>query len=87
MLFDPNPSFHIISGGLAFFIMSCHPVSPTIVVTWDPYSLPCSWNPFTSSLPMTGNIFRWWRRRAVPAFWRRISLLRRLGIKLMDYGS
>jgi hypothetical protein len=85
MPFDPNPSFHIISGGLAFFIMSYYPVSPTIVVTWDPYSLPCSWNPFPCSLPMTGNIFRWGRRGTVPRLGQRISRLRWMGKEMKGH--
>jgi hypothetical protein len=84
MPFHPNPSFHIIPWGLAFFIMSCHPVSPTILITRDPDSFPCSRNPFSSGLPMTGDIFR--RRRGVSGFWRRISHLRGMG-KLIDYCS
>ena len=80
MTFDPNPSLDIASRGLAFLIMSLHPVSPTITVTGDPDSLPCSWNPFPSNIPMAWNIFRWWRWRTVPRFWRRIiNHLRWLG--------
>jgi hypothetical protein len=70
--FDPNSSLRIISRCLAFLIMSFHPVPPTITVTGDPDSLPGSWNPFPSHSPMTWNIFRWWRWRTVPRFWRRI---------------
>jgi hypothetical protein len=68
--FNPNSSLYIMPRGLAVLIMSFHPVSPTIMVTGNPDSLPSSWSPFPSHLPMTWNIFGWWRGRIVPRFWR-----------------
>jgi hypothetical protein len=78
--FNPNPSLHIIAGGLTVFIMSRHPVSETIIVTGNPNSLPGSWNPFSSHLPMAWDIFRWWRWRIIPRFWRWVGHLRWMGM-------
>jgi hypothetical protein len=86
MAFDPNPSLHIASRGLAFFIMSCHPISPAVIVIKDPDPLPFSWNPFLCNFPVAWNIFRW--GRTPPGFWRRIVGNRRwrsISMNLMGY--
>jgi hypothetical protein len=80
--FNPNSSLYIMARDLAFLIMSFPPSSPAVVITRNPDSLPCSWSPFPSNLPMTWNIFRWWRWRwgIVPRLWGWIvNLLRWLG--------
>ena len=77
MCFDPNLSLYIIPRGLAIFIVSCHPVPPTIIMSRAPHSFPRAWDPFTSHFPVARDIFlsrwiimrfgRWrddnWRRR------------------------
>jgi hypothetical protein len=59
--FNPNPSIRIVSRGLAIFVMSCHPTSPTIIMARDPHSFPGAWNPFTNRFPVARNIFPWRR--------------------------
>jgi hypothetical protein len=85
MPFDPDPSLYVMARRLAFFMMSFNPVSPTIIVTWDPDSLPCSWKPFPCSLPMTRNIFRRGRWRIVSRLRWRISCLRWMGKEMKDH--
>jgi hypothetical protein len=69
--FDPDPSLHISTKNLAFLIMSCNPIPPTIMITGNPDPLPGSWKPFPNRFPVAWNKFRLRRR------WGTIIRLRR----------
>jgi hypothetical protein len=73
--FDPSSSFHVISRSSAFFIMTCHPISPAIIATRHPDSFPLARNPVPCNFPVARHPFGF--RRIITWFWKwRIDDLR-----------